>query len=232
MSEKIKFSIDGKTCYAEPGQTVIDAARDNKVYIPSLCHVDGLKPAGSCRICNVKVNGRFMTACTTPVSEGMEIENDSSELNEARKMILEVLFVSGNHFCPACEKSGNCELQALAYRYHMMVPRFKYEFPEKGVNAESKLIYHDRNRCVLCKRCVREVMKDGKSVFAYNKRGGDHLHVEMDVKLADQLTEEEALKAMEICPVGAIIKKERGYITPIGQRKYDTQPIGSEIENE
>ena len=104
MNEKVKFSIDGKVCYAEPGQTIIDAAKDNKVYIPSLCHVDGVKPAGSCRICNIKANGRYMTACTTPVSEGMEIENNTDEINEARKMILEVIFVSGNHFCPACEK--------------------------------------------------------------------------------------------------------------------------------
>jgi [NiFe] hydrogenase diaphorase moiety small subunit len=230
MNEKIKFMIDGKECYATPGQTIIDAAKDCNVYIPSLCHVEGVKPAGSCRICNVKVNGRYMTACTTPVSEGMEVENDTEEINEVRKTILEVLFVAGNHFCPACEKSGNCELQALAYRYKMMVPRFKYEFPVKGVDAESTYIYHDRNRCVLCKRCIRTVQKDGKNVFAYQNRGGEHLQVVIDHELANQLNEEEALEAMEICPVGAILKKERGYYSPIGRRKFDNAPIGSDIE--
>ena len=136
--QKIQFEIDGKACFAETGQSLIDAAKDNGVYIPSLCHVEGVKASGSCRICNVKVNGRNMTACTTPVAEGMIVENDIPELNELRKTIVEVLFVSGNHFCPACEKSGNCELQALGYLYQMLVPRFPYEFPIKGVDASSE----------------------------------------------------------------------------------------------
>ncbi|MEA3478896.1 MAG: 2Fe-2S iron-sulfur cluster-binding protein, partial [Bacteroidota bacterium] len=174
-NDKIKFVIDGKDCYAEPGQSIIEAAKANGVYIPSLCHVDGVKPAGSCRVCNVKVNGRNLTACTTPVAEGMIVENDVPDLNELRKAIIEVLFVSGNHFCPSCEKSGNCELQALGYRFQMMVPRFPYEFPIKGVDASAALIYHDRNRCVMCKRCIRTITKDGKNVFAYHSRGGDHL---------------------------------------------------------
>ena len=227
---KLKFEIDGKTCFAEKGQTLIDAAKENGVYIPSLCHVEGVKAAGSCRICNVKVNGRNMTACTTPVDEGMVIENDIPEINELRKTIVEVLFVSGNHFCPSCEKSGNCELQALGYLYQMLVPRFPYEFPIKGVDASAEHIFHDRNRCIMCKRCIRTVIKDGKNVFAFNGRGGEHLHVVMDGELASQLTEEEAQEAMEICPVGAILKKGQGYIVPIGERKFDISPIGSDIE--
>lgn len=229
MSEKIKFILDDKVCYATPGQTIMDAARDNGIFIPSLCYVGGVKPAGSCRICNVKVNGRNMTACTTPIAEGMVVENNLPDLEDMRKAIVEVLFVAGNHFCPACEKSGNCELQALGYRYQMMVPRFPYEFPLKGVNAESRFIYHDRNRCIMCKRCVRTVFKDEKPVFALNQRGGRHLHIELDVDLANQLTEAEALQAMDICPVGAIIKKERGYYSPIGQRKYDFDEIGTDL---
>ena len=229
MSEKIKFILDDKVCYATPGQTIMDAARENGIFIPSLCYVEGVNPAGSCRICNVKVNGRNMTACTTPVAEGMVVENNVPDLEDMRKAIVEVLFVAGNHFCPACEKSGYCELQALGYRYQMMVPRFPYEFPLKGVNAKSKLIYHDRNRCIICKRCVRTVLKDEKHVFAMNQRGGHHLHIELDAELADRLTETEALQAMDICPVGAIIKKERGYYSPIGQRKYDFDEIGTDL---
>jgi [NiFe] hydrogenase diaphorase moiety small subunit len=228
---KIKFEIDGKECFAESGQSLLDAATANGVYIPSLCHVEGVKPAGSCRICNVKVNGRNMTACTTPVADGMKVENDTPELSDMRKTIVEVLFVSGNHFCPSCEKSGNCELQALAYRYQMLVPRFQYEYPIKGVDASPDHIFHDRNRCILCKRCIRTVIKDGKNVFAFQGRGGEHLQVVMDDELASQLTEAEAQEAMEICPVGAILKKEQGYIVPIGERKFDKVPIGSDIED-
>ena len=231
MNDKIKIVIDGKEYWTEHGKTILDAAKDNGIFIPSLCHVEGVKAAGSCRICNVKVNGRNMTACSTPVADGMTIVNNIPELEELRKAIVEVMFVAGNHFCPACEKSGNCELQALGYRFLMLVPRFPYEFPDKGINAESKYIYHDRNRCILCKRCVRTVIKDGKHVFALNSRGGEHIHIKIDIELASQLTEEEAQAAMDICPVGAILKKERGYYNPIGERKYDKQPIGSEIEN-
>jgi [NiFe] hydrogenase diaphorase moiety small subunit len=231
MDDKIKFTIDGKECQAKQGQSIIDAAKENGIFIPSLCHVEGVKPAGSCRICNVQVNGRNMTACSTPVSEGMNVESKLPELEEMRKAIIEVMFVAGNHFCPACEKSGNCELQALGYRYLMMVPRFPYEFPIKGVNADSRYIYHDRNRCILCKRCVRTIMKDGKHVFAFHGRGGEKLHVEIDTELASQLSEAEAQEAMDICPVGAILKKERGYYSPIGERKFDKMPIGSDIEN-
>lgn len=228
---KIQFEIDGKTCYAEPGQTLIEAAKANGVYIPSLCHVEDLEPAGSCRICNVKVNGHNMTACTTPVSDGMVVENDLPEINELRKAIIETLFVSGNHFCPSCEKSGNCELQALAYKYKMMVPRFPYKFPVKEVDPRSDHIFHDRNRCILCKRCIRGITKNGKKVFAFSGRGGEHLNVVMDHELASQLTEEEAEEAMEICPVGAILKKGQAYLVPIGERKYDKSVIGSDIEN-
>jgi len=231
MNDKIKIVIDGKECWTEHGKSIIDAAKDNGIYIPSLCHVEGVKPAGSCRICNVNVNGRNMTACSTPVADGMNIDSNTSELEEMRKAIVEVMFVAGNHFCPACEKSGNCELQALGYKYQMMVPRFPYEFPIKGVNADSTLIYHDRNRCIMCKRCVRTVMKDDNHVFAFNSRGGEHLHIEIDTDLASQLSEAEAQEAMDICPVGAILKKERGYCEPIGERKFDKTPIGSEIEN-
>jgi len=227
---KIYFEIDGKPCNAKKGQSIIDAAKENGVYIPSLCHYEGVKPAGSCRLCNVKVNGRIMTACTTPVAEDMVVENEIPEINELRKSIIEIMFVSGNHFCPSCEKSGNCELQAMAYRYQMMVTRYPYEFPINNVDANSEHLFLDRNRCILCKLCIRMIKKDGKNVFAFKGRG-EHLHVVMDEHLASQMSEEEAQEAMEICPVGAILKKEQGFIVPIGGRKFDKAPIGSDINN-
>lgn len=230
MSEKVKFIIDGKPCVADKGMNLVDAAKANGIYIPTLCHLEGVIPAGSCRICNVKINGRPMTACTTEVAEGIVVENNTTELNELRKIIVETLFVSGNHFCPACEKSGNCELQALAYRYLMMVPRFPYEFEDKKVEATPAKLYIDRNRCILCKRCVRSIKdKDGKSIFAFRKRGYK-AEINIDVELANKMTDEEAQHAMDNCPVGSILKKERGYVVPIGSRKFDKKPIGSDIE--
>jgi len=231
MSEKIKFTIDGKECLADKGQNVLDAALDNGIYIPYLCHVKGVKQAGSCRVCNVKVAGRCMTACTTPVAPGMEVENDTAELRDLRLSIIEALFVEGNHFCPACEKSGNCELQALAYRYQMMVPRFPYAFPQKKVEADNSKILIDRNRCILCKRCIRSFKDEkGRSYFAFKKRG-HKLEISMDQEVAKNLTDKKAQEIMNTCPVGALINKEKGFDEPIGSRKFDKTMIGSTIKS-
>jgi [NiFe] hydrogenase diaphorase moiety small subunit len=230
MSTLVKFKIDGVDCMAEQGNYIVEAARENGIYIPTLCNIPGVKPRGSCRICTVLVNGRPMSACTTPVASGMEIENDTEQINEIRKSIIEVLFVEGNHFCPSCEKSGNCELQALAYRFKMMVPRFPYLFPTKEVDASNPKIVKDHNRCILCKRCIRAIKtEDGKNVFAFKKRG-IKLQINIDPELGDKFTDELAKKAIEICPVGAILPREQGYSIPIGKRKYDTEVIGSDIE--
>ena len=232
MAKLIKFTIDGIECMAEEGKYLVEAAKDNNIYIPTLCNVEGVKPRGACRICSVKVNGRLMTACTTPVTDGMEIENETEDVNHLRTSIIELLFIEGNHFCPACEKSGRCELQALAYRFKMMVPSFPYQFPNREIEASNPKILKDHNRCILCKRCIR-IVKDekGRSLFAFKKRG--HLiEINIDTELAKNITDELADKAMDACPVGAILKKEKGWDEPYGTRIYDKKPIGSEIEND
>ncbi len=230
MSETIKFTIDGKACTAEAGQTILQAATANGVYIPALCYFEGIGATGTCRICTVMVNGRPMAACTTPVAEGLKVENDTAEIQEMRKTIIEMLFVEGNHFCPACEKSGNCELQALAYRYQMMAPRFEYEFSQREIDASSPKLLIERNRCILCKRCVKSLFtKDGKALFAIANRGCKST-INLEHGVAAEIDDEMAQRAMDLCPVGAIIRKEKGFDTPIGQRKYDKQPIGSGIK--
>lgn len=231
MSEKVKFTIDGKEIEGVKGQLLVDVAAENGIYIPVLCHWKDIIPAGSCRICSVKVNGRFMAACTTPVDADMKVENNTPEIQDIRKAIVEMLFVEGNHFCPSCEKSGDCDLQALGYRYQMMVPRFPYAFERRELDASSPKIFLEKNRCIFCKRCIRMIKDEqGRSYFAFKGRG-KHLEITMDKKLAATMSEENAQKAMKICPVGAILRKEVGFATPIGQRKYDNVPIGSEIEN-
>ncbi len=230
MSETVKFTIDGKECTAVKGQLLVDAAADNGIYIPVLCHMRDLIPAGSCRICTCKVNGRNMAACTTPVEPGMNIDSNTEELNDIRKAIVEMLFVEGNHFCPSCEKSGNCELQALGYKYQMMVPRFPYAFERRELEASTPKIFLEKNRCIFCKRCVRLIKDDqGRSIFAFKGRGKT-LEINIDKKLAATMSDDLAMKAMNACPVGAILKKEVGFIQPIGTRKYDKEPIGSDIE--
>jgi len=166
---KIKINLDGKIIYAQKGSTIVESARENGIYIPTLCHFEGADPKACCRVCTVKINNRMMTSCTTPITAGMEIESNTDELNDLRKSIVELLFVSGNHFCPTCEKSGNCELQALAYRFKMLVPRFPFSFPRKEVDASSPKIIKEQNRCIACKRCIKTIHDEQGSTILLTK---------------------------------------------------------------
>ena len=231
MSDTITFTIDGVEIKGQPGQTIMQAADAAGVYIPRLCAHKELSPFGACRVCTVTVNGRPQAACTQPIAEGMVVENDTEELKEHRRSLIEMLFVEGNHYCMYCEKSGNCELQALAYRFGILAPRHPYLFPDKDVDASHADIMVDRNRCILCARCVRASRDiDGKNVFQFVGRGKEKkIWINAEAKLAD--TDLDVTDtAVDICPVGAILTKRTGYSQPIGERLYDHKPIGSEIE--
>ena len=109
MSDTIKFTIDGVEVEAKQGQTIMQAADEAGIYIPRLCAHKDLLPFGSCRVCTVMVNDRPQTACTQPVAPGMNVESETEDLNKIRTDLVEMLFAEGNHYCPFCEKSGNCE---------------------------------------------------------------------------------------------------------------------------
>jgi len=232
MGDTITITIDGRTVAARAGQTVLEAAQAAGIYIPRLCHREGLTPAGACRICVVLVNGRPQSACTLPVSPGMDVENDSPRMRAHRTSLIEMLFVEGNHFCMFCEKSGNCELQALAYRFGITAPRYPYQFPRREVDASHPDILVDHNRCILCSRCIRASRDlDGKNVFQFVGRGAHkRVGVNARTRLADtniDLTD----RAVDACPVGAILRKRTGYAVPVGLRLYDHAPIGSDVES-
>jgi len=233
MSDTITFTIDGVEVTGRPGQTIMEAADEAGIYIPRLCYLKGLTPHGSCRVCTVMVNGRPQTACTQPIAEGMVVENNTERINAMRRDIVDMLFVEGNHFCMFCEKSGHCELQALAYRLGITAPQYPYQFPHRDVDASHQDVFIDRNRCILCGRCVRASQEwDGKHVFDFVGRGPEkRLAVNSrDGSLgATELTATD--KAVDSCPVGAVLRKRVGYTVPIGQRPYDHRPIGSDIES-
>jgi [NiFe] hydrogenase diaphorase moiety small subunit len=228
----IKINIDGQDIMAREGQSVVEAAREAGIYVPTLCDFKSLKPAGTCRVCSVKVNGKIQSGCTTEVSYGMKVENESPELVDLRRGLIEMLFVEGNHMCPSCEKSGNCELQAMAYRYRMTVPRFPFSFPHRKIEAQLPHLLLEHNRCIQCLRCVRGVKaKDGHDIFGFIRRG-HNIRITVDTTDPESLSESTAQKAMDICPVGALIKKGTAFRVPIGERKYDKNEIGSDIEGQ
>ena len=140
------ITIDGKSIPFTDGQTIMDAALAAGVYILHLCHNPQFKPRGSCKLCTVNVDDRKMTACTMLATEGMVIENNTQELNSDRKALVQMLFVEGNHICPACEASGNCQLQAAAYYLSMMNPNFTQFYQLHEVDASHPDIFLDLNR--------------------------------------------------------------------------------------
>ena len=226
------FLLDGEEIPFDPGQTVIAAARAAGKYIPHLCWHPEFAPHGSCKLCTVRADGRYGSACKLKVAPGMVVENRSAELDDKRRTLLQMLFVEGNHFCPSCEKSGACHLQATAYELGMMTPHFEMLYPDRPVDASHPELLLDFNRCILCELCVRASREvDGKKVFALSGRGiGAHLVVNaVSGRLAD--TDIDAAdRAASVCPVGVILKKRRGFAVPIGERRYDAQPISADRE--
>ena len=227
----LTFTLDGKTIPFTEGQTIIQAASAAGVFIPHLCYHPEFKPHGSCKLCTVKVNGRHTASCTMRAAPGMVVESETEEINAERRALTQMLFVEGNHFCPSCEKSGDCQLQATAYHLGMMSPHYDHFFPSRPVDASHPDALLDFNRCILCSLCVRASRDvDGKNVFALSGRGiGTHLIVnaksgqlgDTDFTLDD--------KAAQVCPVGVILKKRRGFAVPIGERTYDKAPIADTV---
>jgi len=222
-----QFMLDGQAVLFEDGQTILQAARAAGRYIPYLCWHPDFPPHGSCKLCIVKVGGRHVSSCALQASDGMEVESDTPEIKGERRTLLQMLFVEGNHFCPSCEKSGNCQLQAQAYEHEMYSARFNHFFPIRPVDASHPDILLDFNRCIFCELCVRASREvDGKNIFALTNRGiHKHLVVNAEsARLGDTDFSADDLAA-NICPVGVILKKRAGFRIPIGERAYDGKPI-------
>jgi [NiFe] hydrogenase diaphorase moiety small subunit len=228
------FSLDGEDVPFRAGETVLQAARRAGRYIPHLCWHPEFRAHGSCRICTVKVNGRAGAGCTVQAAAGQEVQSNTEELNAHRKTLLQMLFVEGNHFCPSCEKSGNCLLQATAYEMNMEGPHFEEFYPDRPVDASHPDILLDFNRCILCELCVRASHEvDGKDIFAIAGHGmGTHLVINSESgRLIDTdmvLTD----RAASICPVGVILPKRRGFVIPIGERRYDVNTVAEATHQE
>lgn len=226
------FTLDGKAIPFKEGQTIIQAATAAGVYIPHLCYHPEFKPHGSCKLCTVKVNGRQTASCTMRAAAGMVVESDTEEINAERRALTQMLFVEGNHFCPSCEKSGNCQLQATAYHLDMMSPHFDHFFPNRPVDASHPELLLDFNRCILCSLCVRASRDvDGKNVFGLSGRG-IKTHLIVNAKSGKLADTDIALgdKATQVCPVGVILRKRKGFEKPIGERIYDRKPVSEMVD--
>lgn len=226
MAEMVNITIDGKSIQAEKGRNLMQVAKENGIFIPSLCYYEHIEPPlGTCRVCTCKMNGKYNPACTEKITEGLVVEVNTPELIDTRKALVEMMFAEGNHICPACEKSGSCDLQHIGYELGVSSTRFQHLFKDRMVDFKPQRMVMEHNRCIKCLRCVVEVKtSDGKKVFNYQERGNE-TYVGIDYEQEAKLNKEEAINAMKICPTGAIIVRGESMAAPFGERKYDMESV-------
>jgi [NiFe] hydrogenase diaphorase moiety small subunit len=226
MKTTCSITIDGVTCEAIIGENLVDVAKAQGVFIPTLCYQQHHEPPlGTCRTCICKINGKFGPACTERVHDGLTIEINTPELLDIRKAVVEMMFAEGNHVCPGCEKSGSCDLQHMGYELGVATARFPHLFKDRLIDFKPKRMIMEHNRCIKCRRCVEEVVTDaGKRVFMYLNRGNETV-VGIDYEQEAQLSAEQALAAMNLCPTGAIIVRGTSLSRPFGDRVFDQQSV-------
>ncbi len=215
MEKKVSLTIDGKNVEAAAGQTILECANENGIFIPTLCNHPALSPIGACRMCLVEIKGQrnLQTSCTFPITDGMEIQTDSQAVIDARKLVLDMIFSERNHFCPYCEMSGNCELQDLGYRYrvdHWVFPTYTKSFP---LDATHKYYLMEHNRCVLCERCIRACDElVANHTLGLRQRGSESMvHADGNIPLGES-TCISCGTCTQVCPTGALFYKRSAFM--------------------
>ena len=204
--------INGHELSARSGQTILEAARENEINIPTLCHLDGLGDVGACRLCLVEIKGsnKLLPACVATVHEGMEVTTDSERLKKHRRLILELLFAERNHICAVCVSNGHCELQSMAQSQGLTHITLPYRNPELSVDASHERFTVDHNRCILCTRCVRVCAEiEGAHIWDVMGRGIDSIVI---TDLHDDWGSSACTrcgKCVQVCPTGALFDKSK-----------------------
>ncbi len=219
------LTIDGQMVGAAEDQTILEAARDAGIHIPTLCHLEGVQDVGACRLCLVEVTGinKLLPACVTKVTEGWEVRTSSERLQRYRRMVVELLFAERNHVCAVCVANGHCELQNLAVSVGMDHVRFDYQHPRLDVDLSHRLFGMDHNRCVLCTRCVRTCWYiEGAGTLNVAGRGEkSKIITDLNAPWGDSTTCTSCGKCVMACPTGALfyrgvtvaeMERDRGHL--------------------
>jgi bidirectional [NiFe] hydrogenase diaphorase subunit len=205
--------INGADVAGTAGQSILAVATENNIHIPTMCHFDGLSDIGACRLCVVEIAGskKLTPACTTLVTEGMEITTASEQLNEYRRTITEMMFLERNHVCAVCVANNHCELQDLAEELkidHFELPAIS---PTVGIDASHALFAIDHNRCIMCTRCVRVCDEiEGAHTWDVMSSGIDvRVVTDLGTPWGDSASCTSCGKCVQVCPTGALFEKGR-----------------------
>ncbi len=204
------ITIDDKEYDFKPGQTVLDAAKEAGIYIPTLCYHPCLPPQSACRICLVEVEGvrTLCASCSYPVKDGLIIKTKSERILNARKIILDLILRSHELKCVVCDKNGTCELQKIAYDLGIDRSRFGFKSKEIAIDESSHALFYDMNQCILCGRCVaacNELMVN--EVIGFTGRGSDS---KVSTAYNDSMIDSTCVMCggcVAACPVNAILDK-------------------------
>ena len=204
--------INGEDYSARADQTILEVARENGIFIPTLCHLDGLTEVGACRLCLVQIKGspKLVPACATKVEEGMEITTNSKRLTHIRRTILELLFAERNHICAVCVANGSCELQAVGQSLGLTHIRLPYRVVKLDVDTSNERFTVDHNRCILCSRCIRVCAEiEGAHIWDLMGRGIHSQVLSGFHEAWGQSSCTRCGKCVQVCPTGALFDKSK-----------------------
>lgn len=216
MLKTVSLMIDGIRMFADQGATILEVARQNNIFIPTLCYHPRLEPLGHCRICIVRIDGieRPITSCDNPVAEGMIVTTDSPELHEMRSQIIELTLATHPYKdCLTCVRTGTCELQDRAYQYQVNLPAQLDRTIPSEISSDNPYIERDEEKCILCGRCI-QVCRSGPGRFVYSMVGNGVNTRVVPLKNGQEVSLEEAGcifcgQCVDVCPVAAITEHGR-----------------------
>ncbi|WP_283128370.1 FAD-dependent oxidoreductase [Allofournierella massiliensis] len=217
----VTIEIDGRQLTVPEGMNLMEAALQNGIYIPHLCHHPDLPDLGSCRLCIVEVEGMegVQPSCKLKASEGMKVITDSPRIHSLRKLAMELLLAAHPEDCSTCPKYGRCELQTLIQYMGVSATRMSARIKGFAQNDKNPLLIHDMNRCVLCGRCVRACGDlRGVGVLQYNKKELETYVGTLHDKLLTDADCRFCGACAEVCPTGTI--RDLVEFTPV--EKKDT----------